>query len=240
MTWTIVGISLFAANISSSTLVGLAGDAYKTNVHVFNYEWLAVVVLIVFAIFFMPFYIKSQVYTMPEFLERWYDSRSRYYFLFITLIGNVIVDTAAGLYVGMLVNQALRDSRVAGLIRNSQLATRSPTFQTISRHQTVKRNRLIAFRQIHIHGFVQTFNATARQTSEVKMIVIVMMIHLTIFTQCKIFFAIIGDNFMDNAIFQKATQNAINRCPIYLFSKLFLNHFVTQSGVGIIENGQNF
>lgn len=103
MTWPIVGISLFAANISSSTLVGLAGDAYKTNVHVFNYEWLAVVVLIVFAIFFMPFYIKSQVYTMPEFLERRYDSRSRYYFSFITLVGNVIVDTAAGLYVGMLV-----------------------------------------------------------------------------------------------------------------------------------------
>jgi SSS family solute:Na+ symporter len=103
MTWPIVGISLFAANISSSTLVGLAGDAYKTNVHVFNYEWLAVVVLIIFAIFFMPFYIKSQVYTMPEFLERRYDSRSRYYFSFITLIGNVIVDTAAGLYVGMLV-----------------------------------------------------------------------------------------------------------------------------------------
>lgn len=103
MTWPIVGISLFAANISSSTLVGLAGDAYKTNVHVFNYEWLAVVVLIIFAIFFMPFYIKSRVYTMPEFLERRYDSRSRYYFSFITLIGNVIIDTAAGLYVGMLV-----------------------------------------------------------------------------------------------------------------------------------------
>jgi SSS family solute:Na+ symporter len=103
MTWPIVGISLFAANISSSTLVGLAGDAYKTNVHVFNYEWLAVVVLIIFAIFFMPFYIKSQVYTMPEFLERRYDSRSRYYFSFITLVGNVIIDTAAGLYVGMLV-----------------------------------------------------------------------------------------------------------------------------------------
>jgi SSS family solute:Na+ symporter len=103
MTWPIVGISLFAANISSSTLVGLAGDAYKTNVHVFNYEWLAVIVLIIFAIFFMPFYIKSRVYTMPEFLERRYDSRSRYYFSFITLIGNVIIDTAAGLYVGMLV-----------------------------------------------------------------------------------------------------------------------------------------
>ncbi|MEO0640988.1 MAG: sodium transporter, partial [Bacteroidota bacterium] len=92
-----------AANISSSTLVGLAGDAFKTNTHVYNYEWLATVVLVFFAIFFMPFYLKSGVYTMPEFLEKRYDSRSRYYFSFITIIGNVIVDTAAGLYVGMLV-----------------------------------------------------------------------------------------------------------------------------------------
>ena len=57
MLWPIVGISLFAANISSSTLVGLAGDAFKTNTHVYNYEWLATVVLVFFAIFFMPFYL---------------------------------------------------------------------------------------------------------------------------------------------------------------------------------------
>ena len=103
MLWPIVGISLFAANISSSTLVGLAGDAYLTNTHVYNYEWLAVVVLIFFAIFFLPFYLKSKVYTMPEFLERRYDRRSRYYFSFVTVIGNVLLDTAAGLYVGMIV-----------------------------------------------------------------------------------------------------------------------------------------
>lgn len=103
MTWPIVGIALFAANISSSTLVGLAGDAFSTNVHVYNYEWFAVVVLIFFSIFFLPFYLRSKVYTMPEFLERRYDSRSRYYFSFITIIGNVIIDTAAGLYVGNLV-----------------------------------------------------------------------------------------------------------------------------------------
>ncbi|MEN0048057.1 MAG: sodium:solute symporter [Bacteroidota bacterium] len=103
MTWPIVGIALFSANISSSTLVGLAGDAYKTNVHVYNYEWYAVIVLIFFAIFFLPFYLKSGVYTMPEFLERRYDRRSRYYFSFITVVGNVLVDTAAGLYVGRIV-----------------------------------------------------------------------------------------------------------------------------------------
>ncbi|MEM6765360.1 MAG: sodium:solute symporter [Bacteroidota bacterium] len=103
MIWPVVGISLFAANISSSTLVGLASDAYNTDTHVFNYEWMAVVILVFFAIFFMPFYLKSGVYTMPEFLERRFDSKSRYYFSFVTLISNVIVDAAAGLYVGMLV-----------------------------------------------------------------------------------------------------------------------------------------
>ena len=103
MTWPIVGISLFAANISSSTLVGLAGDAFKTNTHVYNYEWFAVIVLIFFAIFFLPFYLRSKVYTMPEFLERRYDSKSRYYFSFITIVGNILIDTAAGLYVGNIV-----------------------------------------------------------------------------------------------------------------------------------------
>jgi len=103
MTWPIVGISLFAANISSSTLVGLAGDAFKGNTHVYNYEWFASVVLVFFAIFFLPFYLKSQVYTMPEFLERRYDSRSRYYFSFITIVGNVLIDTAAALYVGNII-----------------------------------------------------------------------------------------------------------------------------------------
>jgi SSS family solute:Na+ symporter len=103
MIWPIVGIALFAANISSSTLVGLAGDAFQTNTHVYNYEWAAAVILIFFAIFFLPFYLKSRVYTMPEFLERRYNKWSRYYFSAITIIGNVLIDTAAGLYVGNIV-----------------------------------------------------------------------------------------------------------------------------------------
>ncbi|MEM7381399.1 MAG: sodium:solute symporter [Bacteroidota bacterium] len=107
MTWPIVGIALFSANISSSTLVGLASDGFQTNVNVYNYEWFAVVILIFFAIFFLPFYLRSGVYTMPEFIERRYDKRSRYYFSFITILGNVLVDTAAGLYVGSIVLKLL-------------------------------------------------------------------------------------------------------------------------------------
>ncbi|MEQ8472743.1 MAG: sodium:solute symporter [Marinoscillum sp.] len=103
MTWPIVGVSLFAANIGSNTLIGLTSDAYQTNTAVYNYEWMAAVVLVFFAIFFLPFYLRSRVYTMPEFLERRYDSRSRYYFSFITIIGNVIIDTSSGLYAGNLI-----------------------------------------------------------------------------------------------------------------------------------------
>ncbi len=103
MTWPIVGISLFAANIGSNTLIGLTSDAFNTNLGVYNYEWMAAVVLVFFAIFFLPFYLRSKVYTMPEFLERRYDTRSRYYFSFITIVGNVIIDTASGLYAGNLI-----------------------------------------------------------------------------------------------------------------------------------------
>lgn len=103
LTWPVVGISLFAANISSSTLIGLAGSAYLLDMTVYNYEWYAVLVLVFFAIFFLPFYLKTGVYTMPEFMERRYDERSRYYFSFITVVGNVLIDTAASLYVGIIV-----------------------------------------------------------------------------------------------------------------------------------------
>ncbi len=103
MTWPIVGISLFAANIGSNTLIGLSSDAFQTNVAVYNYEWMAAVVLVFFAIFFLPFYLRSKVYTMPEFIERRYDARSRYLFSGITIIGNVIIDTASGLYAGNLI-----------------------------------------------------------------------------------------------------------------------------------------
>ena len=103
MTWPIVGISLFAANIGSNTLIGLASDAYNTELAVYNYEWMAAVVLVFFAIFFLPFYLKSGVYTMPEFLEKRYDARSRYYFSAITIVGNIIIDTASGLYAGNLI-----------------------------------------------------------------------------------------------------------------------------------------
>lgn len=102
MPWPFIGVSLFASNISSTTLIGLAGDAYHTGISVFNYEWMAAVVLVFFAIFILPFLLKSQVFTLPEYLERRYDGRVRTYFSALTLFLNIVVDTAGSLFAGGL------------------------------------------------------------------------------------------------------------------------------------------
>ncbi|TNE65933.1 MAG: sodium transporter [Alphaproteobacteria bacterium] len=102
-TWPLIGLSLFASNISGTTLVGLAGDAYATGISVYNYEWLAAVVLAFFAVFVMPFIIKSRVFTVPEYLERRYDRRARIYFSGLTLFLTVVIDTSATLYAGGLI-----------------------------------------------------------------------------------------------------------------------------------------
>lgn len=103
MTWPVIGFSMFAASISSSTLIGKAGDAFATGIAVFDYDLVSIIVMIVFAWFFLPFYIKSGIYTLPEFLERRFDSRSRYYFSGVTILINIFLDAAGALYAAALV-----------------------------------------------------------------------------------------------------------------------------------------
>jgi len=103
MKWPIIGLSLFAASVSSSTLMGHSGEGFISGIAVFNYNWISVLVMVFFALFFLPFYIKSGIFTMPEFLERRFDKKSRYYFSFITIFGNVFLDAAATLYTGSLI-----------------------------------------------------------------------------------------------------------------------------------------
>lgn len=98
--WPVVGVSLFATNIGAISLVGLAESGYTTGFAVFSYEWMAVIVLIILAIFYLPLYLKNEVYTIPEFLEKRYGSFARYYFSAVTIFLNTFVDIAAGLFAG--------------------------------------------------------------------------------------------------------------------------------------------
>jgi SSS family solute:Na+ symporter len=105
--WPAIGLALFASNISSTAIVGLAGAAYVMGISVYDYEWSAAVVLVFYCVFLLPFVLRSRVYTMPEFLERRYDARVRLYFAVLNVFLNVFVDLAAALYTGALVCRLL-------------------------------------------------------------------------------------------------------------------------------------
>ena len=85
--WFIIGASLFASNIGSEHLVGLAGTGAASGVAVGQFEILASLILLILGWLFVPFYLKSGVFTMPEFLERRYSSGARWYLAVISIVG---------------------------------------------------------------------------------------------------------------------------------------------------------
>jgi SSS family solute:Na+ symporter len=101
--WLPIGLSLFASNISSTTLIGLAGAAYTWGIAVANYEWMAAPILVVFALIMVPLYLNARIGTVPEFLEYRYDRHVRRYFSVLTIFANIIVDTAGTLFAGAIV-----------------------------------------------------------------------------------------------------------------------------------------
>jgi SSS family solute:Na+ symporter len=103
MPWAMVGLSMFSTLVSSSALVGWAGDAYSTGISVFNYGLSgAVLPIVFFVVFFLPFYLKNRIYTLPEFLEGRYDVRSRTYLSLLTIVGYTFADLSVTLYAGAI------------------------------------------------------------------------------------------------------------------------------------------
>ncbi|MBI4916652.1 MAG: sodium/solute symporter [Acidobacteria bacterium] len=105
--WLVVGAALFAANIGSEHLVGLAGTGYDSGVAVGQFEVLASLILLVLGWLFVPFYLRSGVYTMPEFLERRYSAPARWYLAVVTIIGYVLTKISVTLYAGGVVFEVL-------------------------------------------------------------------------------------------------------------------------------------
>ena len=103
LNWILVGAALFASNISTIHLVGLAASGYNEGFVWGNFEWLAAVTLIMLGLIFAPFYFKSKISTLPEFLEKRYDSRSRTVMAIIAIIGALFVHIGMSLYAGALV-----------------------------------------------------------------------------------------------------------------------------------------
>jgi SSS family solute:Na+ symporter len=104
--WIMVGAALFASNISSIHLVGLAASGYNEGLVWGNFEWLASITLILLGLVFAPFYFKSKISTLPEFLEKRYGSTARTILAFIAIIGALFVHIGMSLYAGAIVFKA--------------------------------------------------------------------------------------------------------------------------------------
>src|SRR5882724_8121644 len=100
--WWIVGASIFASNIGSEHLVGLAGSGATSGVALAHYE-LHAWCLLVLGWVFVPFYARSMVYTMPEFLERRFTPAARWVLSIISLVAYVLTKIAVGIFAGGVV-----------------------------------------------------------------------------------------------------------------------------------------
>lgn len=113
--WFIVGASIFASNIGSEHLVGLAGSGTTDGVAMAHYE-LHAWCLLVLAWVLVPFYARSQVFTMPQFLEKRFSEASRYTLSVISLVAYVVTKIAVGIFAGGIVfSVLLPELRFAGL-----------------------------------------------------------------------------------------------------------------------------
>src|SRR6187200_1867911 len=104
--WIVVGASIFASNIGSEHLVGLAGSGATDGVALAHYE-LHAWCLLVLGWVMVPFYMRSKVFTMPEFLEKRFSPRARTILSIISLIAYILTKIAVGIYAGGIVFRAL-------------------------------------------------------------------------------------------------------------------------------------
>ncbi len=106
MGWFVVGASIFASNIGSEHVVGLAGNGAGDKMPLLIYELHAWIVLMLGWVF-LPFYARSGVFTMPEFLEKRFDSRSRWVLSVVSLIAYILTKVSVTIYAGGVVVSAL-------------------------------------------------------------------------------------------------------------------------------------
>ena len=101
--WGIVGAALFASNISTIHLVGLTASGYNDGLVWGNFEWMAAFTLILLSLVFAPFYIRSRLSTLPEFLERRYSPACRSFLALMAIVAALFIHIGMSIYAGAAV-----------------------------------------------------------------------------------------------------------------------------------------
>ena len=98
--WPMIGLALFATNISTIHLVGLAADGYRVGLVIGNFEWMAASCLVLLGLVFAPFYFKNGVATLPDYLEKRFSGGSRTVLAFMAVVGALFIHIGMSLYAG--------------------------------------------------------------------------------------------------------------------------------------------
>lgn len=107
--WPVIGLALFATNISTVHLVGLASSGFSDGMVFGNFEWLATACLVLLGLVFAPFYFRTGISTLPEFLERRYGPWSRTFLAFTAVVGALFIHIGVSLYAGAVIFESLFD-----------------------------------------------------------------------------------------------------------------------------------
>ena len=108
--WPLIGLSLIAANISTEHFVGMSGQgAGVMGMAVASYEWMAAITLVVVAFFFLPKFLRSGIYTIPEYLEYRYNPAARGIMAFYMVVIYIAVSISAVVYTGALTLNTIFD-----------------------------------------------------------------------------------------------------------------------------------
>lgn len=100
--WWLIGVSLIASNISSEHFIGMAGEGFRVGLAIAAFEWVAAVALVFVALYLLPKFLRSGIYTMPEYLGYRYGPTARGLMAFYLMTAYVVVGMAGVLYAGAL------------------------------------------------------------------------------------------------------------------------------------------
>jgi solute:Na+ symporter, SSS family len=103
LTWPVIGLAMFAANISTVHLVSLSQTAYTSGLLYGNYEWMAGFTLILLSLFFAPLYLRTRVPTLPDYLEKRYNRACRDMLSFVSLISAIVIHIGVALFTASTV-----------------------------------------------------------------------------------------------------------------------------------------
>jgi SSS family solute:Na+ symporter len=119
LSWPVIGLAMFAANISTVHLVSLAEAAYKFGLVFGNFEWMAGFTLILLSLFFAPLYLRSRVATLPDFLERRFNRGCRDVLSVVSLFSAIVIHMGVALYTAAWVLRGILgfapDATIAGM-----------------------------------------------------------------------------------------------------------------------------